>query len=816
MQTQGGTDADDAILAEKRRFRARLRVDWNDDGLYTHALSDLSGDLSDVATDRALTGSAPPEIMGIEGSAAAELNFTIGGTYNAVTGPMDFTAVFSPYNGLSPLYTKAQVGSEVTYEIGVETAIGTVWYPQFIGNITVITPDRASGEVSITALDRVEKLRRPILLAPWAVSDYWLYKGRAKGQYLDTQGWIQNCLQQCNVSASPRRPTYRPELNVPDDGLDGVGIYIPFAGSIIPSVGWIDNATALSFPADNVAMYTQNGPMHSANTETKRPFALAGMGANTDGNLLKYWVADRTLTRLEGTHYVGMVINTTTGFANSTYYQTAGSFKLMEMRIGARRVLRIYVGGGQVWSTLYNEIAAVEIVGAKVNLPNNANTEVMAQWDATTSGVRLNFRVGGTSTGWVVLSGGGGPDSTYDALQGLMSIWHIQSMSDVCYAFRNVTAWPPEDTSLWRPAKYGAVLDDGTNTIAYTPAINGKDAWDVIADLASAEFGSALWDESGVFHFWNYDTIKHKQDSNARTIAVSDTNTLQITNSLDSVRNVYSVNAGKKSTAQSVVYSSNSLDSFIVPAFTARTFEIFTDDVQFTEPRMLSRYSIGTTAGTTGFPRWNDFVQHGYALQLFSGGVWAEPNFTNVTIDVTVSFDARGVMIIDCYNGWGQDARFAVNDKTDTTDSTNNSPALRIQGSKINGDVNLALSNSDRASISKYGTRSFQASGDWYQQYYNTEGLMQVLIPRTNKPIPTTQQITIPGDPRLQLGDTVQLYDPEGLGETIRVQIYGINRSFSLTGGLTDTLSVEMLRPPGVGLWDSSQYGRWDQSLIWS
>jgi hypothetical protein len=814
MQTQGGQEADDAILASSRRFRVRVMVDWNDDGLYTNALSDMSLYVKDISVDRALRGSAPDEIMSIMGSSAAELQMTIGGS---TTAGLDFTAVFSPYNGLSPLYTRAQIGSEITYQLGVETVLGTVWYPQFVGNISSITPDRATGYIAVTALDRVEKLRKPIIIAPWAVSDFWLYKGRSKAQYLDAQGWIQNCLQQCNVSASVRRPTTRTELNVPDGTPDGVGIFVPFAGSIVPTIGWIDNATALSFPADNVAMYTQNGPMHAANTEGKRPFALAGMGTNTDGNFLKYWVADRSLTGINGTHFLGLVLNTLTGFTNSTFYQTAGDFIILQQRIGNNRVLRIHIGGGQVWSSFLNENNSAVGTGPKLNIPANSNVEVMAEWDMTANtGSRLNFRVGSTSTGWTPIGSGWPGDTPVDQLQGLMTVTHRQSLSDVCYAFRNVQGWYEEDTSLWRNAKYGAVLDDGTNTIAFTPDISGKDAWDIITDLVSAEYGSALWDESGVFHFWNYDTIKHKQDTSVRQIALSDTSTLQITNSLDSVRNVYSVQASKKSCAQRVVYESNSVDTFIIPANSTRRFEIFTDDVQFMEPRLLSRYSIGTTAGTSGFPRWNDFVQHGYALQLLYGDGWREPDFVNVALVVKAWFDARGVMIIDVTNGWDQDARFAVSDKTDATVSTNNQPALRIQGSGINSDADLNLVNSDRSSIAKYGNRSYQASGDWYQQYYNTEGLMQVLLPRTNKPIPVTDAITIPGDPRLQLGDTLDLYDPNGFGELMRVQIYGITRTYSLEDGLTDTLSVEMLRPAGVGLWDSSQYGLWDQSFIWS
>ena len=75
MQTHGGSSAEAAILGNQRTFINRLRVDWNKNGKFDHALSDLSGFSDDVSVDRALTGSAPPEILLIEGSSTAQHKF---------------------------------------------------------------------------------------------------------------------------------------------------------------------------------------------------------------------------------------------------------------------------------------------------------------------------------------------------------------------------------------------------------------------------------------------------------------------------------------------------------------------------------------------------------------------------------------------------------------------------------------------------------------------------------------------------------------------------------------------------------------------
>lgn len=823
MQTHGGADAEKAILSRDRRIRARILVDWDNNGLFQHALSDISKYVSVASTDRALKGSAPEEMLLIEGSSAAQLSLTLGGVYKGMQLPL----IFSPYNGLSPLYTKDQIGSEIKYDLGIDTALGTVWYPQFVGNISTITPNRQDNEVDLVALDRVEKLRKPVFLAPWAIIDYWTNRGRTLAQLQDTQNVIQTCLQQCDVSATKYRPTYRPELNVPDDGLDGVGIFVPFNGGIMPTVGWLDNLQSVEFPATEAGgppMYvSQAAQAHPNSPEpNNRPMALRGTEGTTDGDLLKFWVIDRTLTDIAGEHHLGMMLMTDTSKASGSWHITAPDTVLLEYRCGFGRVIKLWVGSNKMWGQLVNENNGFQNITPKVTIPSGQQSvEVFLKFDTTTqSGTRAHLRVGNTSTGWQYISNGWPGDTPPDLLQGLLSVYHRAGMYDVCYAFRNMYGTSAAyEGSLWRQAKYAAVLDEGINTLSFNPGVNGQDAWEVITDAAAAEFGSVFWDESGVFHFWNYNTIKAKQDFPVRTISTDQISGLQITNSLDSVRNIYSVQASKRRSTTGVVYSSPGVETFYVPGgavFTTR-FKVPVKDVLFMEPRGLIRYTKlppGTPAGDT-FAQWNEWVTHGYVMQLLYGDGWREPNFNNVTLGITAWFDKDGFMVVQINNPWTEPARLAVSNQP-TVGNADSQPAMKINGTKIIDYDDIAIATSDRPSINKYGARNFEAKGDWYQEYFNFENLMGTLLPRTVKPIPTTQDIRMAGDPRLQLGDVLYLDDVDGFGEQMRVQIYGIRREYSVTSGLTDTLTVEMLRPAGVGIWDSTQYGRWDQSFIWS
>ena len=828
MQNNGGAEAEKAIMSRSRTFRARVRVDWNGDGLYQHILSDMSRFVESATTDRALKGSLPADIMLVEGSSAAQLSLTIGGEYNGLS----MTSVFSPYNGLSPFYTKDVIGAEVTYDIGLDTVLGTVWYPQFVGNIAEVTPERLDNTVDIRCLDRVEKLRAPILTPQWALSDYWANRGRKLGQLFDTQNVIQMCLQQADTSASGRRPTTRAEYAA----IFGTGegykmLFVSGANGHVPTTGWWDNGQAVPIAnvEGGVVNYTKNGPVHPLSPETtNKPYAFAGFGSNPDNIYQKYWMTDRFETSINSEFFVGGVLNIAAGFPNATWHLTAPDTAILSYRIGEMRRFDIMVGNGQMWMRFVNENNGFSNITPKLNIPTGVdNVEFFGHLDATGgSGTRAYMRVGNNNNGgWQYISNGFQPPTNYDPLTGLLQINRNMSISDVCvsvnYCPGGAETAANNELPLWRVPKYAAALDPGLNRFSFIPdGLTGKDAWEIVTAVAGAEFGSVFWDEGGVFHFWNYNTIKARQNTIVRTLDVDQIADLKITNSLDSVRNALSVGLKKRQAAsQTNVYKSNSVDQFYVPANTIAFFDIQVDDVQFMEPRFLERFTKLPTSSPGGagaqYRQWNEWVTHGYVFQLLEVDGWKELDATNATLDVSAWYTRDGIMRVRIFNAYSRACRLAMSN-TPTVGNADSTPACWIGGTFINDQPVLGITTRDNASISKYGQRNYQATGDWYQEYYNANGLANVLLARTTKPIPTTDQITIAGDPRLQLGDTVQLNDSDGLGEQLRAQITGINRKFEKSKGLTDVLTVELLRPAGLGIWDSSQYGRWDQSLIWN
>lgn len=422
----------------------------------------------------------------------------------------------------------------------------------------------------------------------------------------------------------------------------------------------------------------------------------------------------------------------------------------------------------------------------------------------------MAFRVGDSKIGWTNVAPTV-PITADDQLLGVVIVRHAMAMSDIGYSFRHIggnTADPFEFSEPWlhRQAKYAAVLDPGLNRFSYMPNRDGSDAWDLITEVAAAEFGSVFWDEAGNFRFWNLDTILGKRDSPVRTVTLDHLTNLQMTNSLDSVRNTYSaVIRRRRAVDRGTAYTAGTADEFYLDKGQMKTFTFFLDDVQQFDPRRLTRFT-GRSDWTQWWPLWTDASRQGYVFQEYRNGAWAEPFLTGGP-DVSFHLDGEGNATATIYNNWDTPIRFCTND---------GAPALRVVGTKLTEIETATFTTTDRPSVLQYGARNLELTGDWYQDYYNAAGMLTKLLGRTKQPIPATDAVEIAGDPRLQLGDCVEATDPDGFGERLVLQIFGIRRVFDVDTGLTDTLTVEAAQPAGVGLWDSPQYGRWDETFLWS
>jgi hypothetical protein len=858
MQTSGlGSTVDAAVeaaLAESERtIYARILVDWNRNGSFSGmTICDLSEGADSIKTDRALAGSAPPEVMLIEGSAAASLEFDVSGQYLHSNGSlMNFASVFSPYNGLSPLYNKDPIGCEIKYALGVETIYGVIWYDQFIGRIRSITPHRGGNAVTITALDRAEELRVPVTFPKWAISKYHMDRGWTLAQLCESHWVIDHCLRHGNTSPTGYRwQTDRekyPYVNDPEwlAADPGSQLWISGNGSYLPNIGQLDNNRSQGFPKTETVgkpIMSKTGALHpSVATETsRRPYSFNGVRGDASGeapdgpysaNENRYWAKDRHNFEYDNTHYFGFTISNVVDPASGydvSYPWTTTNWTPLEIHTGYESRIKVVVHTGSIRLEARNWVTDSGAVTPWYPLPTGTDhikVDVIKQDEADSvifnlflNGVKVT-PTDGYDTNWDIWDNWVGGGANYDTLKGLVVLRRKGSMGDIYWSYRNtgfgdtpVESWIRTDGT--RQARYAAVLDRGLNRLTNIPVEMYEDAWQAITDVAAAELGAAFWDEKGVFRFWNRNTLLELQNTITGTINLDNASDLQITNSLDSIRNVLTADSKMVTADRDVVFEATNIDEFYIPPNPEGGFVQFTiyrDDIsQVTAWKMDRR---DTVAGAS--PNWDDketLINGAYVVQWLIGGLWTERSDFVSGVDVNARLDVDGNLVIRVWNGYEYPARFGTGVNED------GSPALRIMGTLMTPQPNAIQTVFDRASVLKYGERNLPLSGDWVQWQPEIVGstLLSSLLPRTIQPIPTTENIQVAGDPRRQLGDTVRLQDPDGLGEEMKLQIYGITRTFSQTGGLQDTLSVELIKPALIGYWDSPQYGLWDTSFIWS
>lgn len=810
MQTHGGAAAEAAILGTERVFRAKVRVDWNRDGQFAHELSNLDRFIDDVETDRALEGSAPEEVLLIEGASSAELRMTLHGDFNGF--PLVY--VFSPYNMEGPLQGIQKIDAEVKYSLILDTPFGSVEYPQFVGNLRTITPDRAGASVEITALDRAEKMRKPIQLPPFAISHEHISYGEIDSQYIRSQWVIDHALRMCDSGVSDRRPTYRSELGLIGDALDGPLLFVTGNGSYLPTVGYLDNPNYASFPNAGKPMYTRQAPKHpNADADDPAPLSLAGTGTpittghaggNSEG-WLPYWVADVERLNSHSVHYFGITLN----MQDNPEYPWSLNYRLFQIILGGGFFLNAYVDNGQVYLEYYHSSdgSASTVYGRmdSITIPTDQDhVDILLMWDLTTGRSRFWGRAGYNTTGSDWENEGSPLPRTLsfvepmDNVKGRATVGQAIGFSNAFYGTSNRTDRPVDDTQqMWRSPSYLAKCDEGLNLFSHIPTHKKQEAWTLVKDVAAAEFGSVFWDETGVFHFWNWGTMLAKRESVVRTYSLDHVEGLKVSNNLDSVRNVFSLVTKQKRSSMGPVhaFAASDINEFYIQPRSTKIFTIWMDDIVSPLTWYLTRYA--SMVNNQGVPQWSSGHVHGFIVQYLSAGNWSEFN-QHGSPTVKVYFSMDGHVSIKITNDTIYPMRMSQGWPGDPgkDNGTDEQAKLNFRGTTITSPADMIFTYRNEDSISKYGERVLELSGDWYQDGTWDSGMLDLITPRTGEPVPTTDAITVAGDPRLQLADVIQITDDnEGMGDML-LQVFGINRKFSRGEGLTDTLSVEMV-PPG-------------------
>lgn len=729
-----------------RKFTGSVEVDWDGDGLYAHSVSDLSSISSTISVNRDLTGTLPDDITVIEGYISGQLVVDFNGSHEDFPD-LNSAELFAPYNELSPLYSAKRTGQRARCSIVTTTDAGPIPLPQFTGRVRAISVDSAGRSARITCTDWVEDMRAEVDLP---------VVGSAAGHVFNPTWVLDWLLRQAQLYASPPPRS------------DAV-IVATLAGAWWPEVGWFDD----EFTGIHISL----GPPWVPARYSYGANAASGARAYQD-----YHATSKYSPRASTAIAMGFWIN-------------------WSPSIGATRVECFF--SDVVDTTRYCNLAtdgAGVIVAAL--LGPSAYSKLWTGPTITTSGwhyigLHLIFSSGGVPTArfsldGTVTSSGTGP--TYSMAVALPT-FHNQVRIDIQAQVSSVQVWLPGTADFTFPMTVDAVstnLELAVQQLRTLPDRKGVQALDVFKEIAQADLGAVGADENGVVYFLRRSTIQEAAIGVEWELGPDVRKNLSSTDSYDQVRNVVNGQVAPTTVFRGDAYPPNNV------VYTQPTASLLQTAPGVTRVAKVPFDDGGAAWVRQGSVPWTDpfnkdVVQHGFAVRDVAN------TLTPPSVTVSVRrFDYR-TLEVTIVNG----SIYTIELK----DSTGAS-AFHVQGShihryerpQVDTDPAFDFSYQHDPSITSYGRRLYTLpANEWRQDWTDSVNLALSLLSDTVEPIPVIDMMPVFGHPLRRLGDTVTIDDPGGLGGPFTGVLVGVKRSLSVDGGLSDSLTPQLLAPPGTG-----------------
>lgn len=824
-------EAAQAIEGRYREFAHKLLVDWNNNGLYDHPLTDMSRFVTRTSRDQALTSTAPEEIKLVEGHAAAELEVEMAGEYDGIP----LSGQFAPYNSRSVFYQRGlQLGVEVKYWIGVATDEGWEWFPQFTGIVREVNTDRATGKVVLTCLDNAERMRTSVLIPPYAAYQDYLVNGYKRSGLVDSSSVIDLAARAAGFDNSPRGywSQHKTYYNA-SSGRYGkkIVLSVPFHGSMLPEIGALDN----EFEFHLTELWENGTAAEQARKEQYRPgpdFAGNGkpylaLNAVPRGKnawaIKKYWTETFdyvTPSAAWGTTVLGTWIYWTgSGVDEDSRVMTIEYYDVMidlNVRSSDRFVYPILRTGKRSPGGSHT----ATFTGPALTLPEEPGwnyIEVAVHIDPSRPAL-MRTRVNGTTSN-AVTANYTLPGSAEYALGGLVTVENKYALSDL-FVFRNqyrefITNNDPYDFTT----RANVRADWGRNRFMYTLRDGSKESWDVVKEVSAAEYGVVFFDEEGNFNFWNYDTVDQKQHEDpVRFFDLDQVENFSLRLTMDAVRNVWRVTTKTAEAVPGVAYdlardgvprqeNNPSLPAtFIIRERQWQRFLIPDDDHVISTHPYVSL--LPENVAFDEYAPWNGyktFQGDGQGGAVYVGGPVScyprksGPYWTLLVTYGSFNFDNDNPNELVGFVG------------------PNNRAFFRLQGTIVRENEERTWEVRNENSVAEYGERVLEMSGNfWLQDEFQTRTMLSKLVSKLGRPIPVTDAITVPGDPRIQLGDVIEINDPDGFGGSMKLQVLGITRELEDGVGLVDTYQVEVVENPGQWILGHPNYSVLGQSTILS
>lgn len=815
----------------KRRFTMKLMVDWLKDGLFDDPNSDMSAVVASVSVDRELAQTFPDPIEVTDGNVATQFQVILEG--NLPDGTPVWKA-FSPYSGYY-LGSISNNGPTIYFELITETQNGPVNIRQFTGVIDDCLPSKAAGNVTITAYDSSQILTQPVTFPTWAADQIILGLGTddsgdvgsictswvieellRKGHYNVGPDWHPDavCAWTMNGSGLPSIGTIgiedpqvtEPTLGPPYNYYFGYGVYNR------PSMAPAGAPNSVYGPGKfgNTCFL---GAAHLGSIGITRSFVYLAGNAHTtfqnvatnysthNSNLLgigAWFFIDPTQSSTPSTmtyflgeaqfNYAGA--NQDPAFVTLAVDHQSGAIGLTVRNEGYTKVWSLNATASAGWHYLYG---VVQFTPSAVNL---------SIWD---TGTQLASGNGGLAAPMDTIMYSFQPSNT-NLCQ--FQIFGPAQYGQVWYQFD--TAMAGLTQPFFTVGGRTATVDQGLTRLWWLPDINGADLWTTLKAVVSAELGAIYSDEFGVMKFDNRATVVGRQ-----TVGAS-VNTYDLDSLYDvapesnraTVANVITWSTKRRvAVPYSTIYATQQPDQFQVPPSTTLSYTVTNSDVQsirlggvlwhpqaqgYANSLAPTEPGGGGPSGGFTYKDWMQIYGPGYwyngftAYQQGSSASDSQPiagSGINIQVEIN-GLDSRSMQLELISVNPSQTLQFSVDDNT---------AFLHVGGTIVQDYSTASPIIEDAASIAQYGQKVLPVpASDWLQDPNTTTTLFQLLLDDTKQPRPYIQDVTIVGDPRLQLQDVVELSDTDqqSIGVSIYGSLVGVKRTIQPSGGVQDSITL--------------------------
>lgn len=785
-----------ALQPGQRRYpRQRLEVDWDRDGTWDHAYTDLTDIQPVVVHKQELTDSTPGSTVVASGAVAAQLTVTFEGSALVSGVRMPVAELFAPYNPSSPLYGLTVEDTPIRWTVEFSTSRGWIGDVLFTGWLDECQVVRGDNRVVFTAVNIPPELRAPTFWPLWAVEGPAAARVRDSGPQRGLASSVADYI--CNAAGLRTRP--RP----PWESTTGVIAltWLPLCGSFAPAAGKMIS----QHPWGSAGLFPEVYPISPA--------------IDPQG---EYWIEGPfgTARNAEAHRYPGALIYTTrddqpTWDGRSTSVSawiycgpTAPGYDENASSSLRPPVAQVHFGYGITTNYYaYRLSIATDGVTVQVQVENgtstlrygtytpgsNAYRHVHAQLDHNTgSVVRCKLIVDGTTQ--VDFTGSTGSTIAAPILNNLFLPqvgFHLRPGVRMADAM----AWQETGAPAVTPERtvHGGVraeIDMSLNQITHLPP-PGDGGWDTIKAIAAAEYAAVDIDQDGVLR---YRVRTNLRGTDQQTITLSSAAEVGTTTSSDGRANAVVISVQPGEASWQLAWQPASIDQIVgPPGVTEWVFP--TDDTVIAVESGTVPALYQSADSASSLPVWSGSVNSGYVF-VFDGTETEElldQNMVNTTDQA--GLDDKQLIRIVVTNSTTSGGRFRLKD--DNTAGTDPQPALRIAGLVLARQPAEQETVTSDANIEADGnTRTIRlAGGEWRQHLESVRDAAYFVLRRTTQPIPAFGRFDTPGDPRRQLTDSYIL-ELGATGPRVVAYAGGITHTF-MQAGFRDQLIIRATHAPG-------------------